>query len=101
MIQVSLPEEIAGFGSHIQNGPLLYSCETLSGVPHPVLQLPRQEGYGVVGAGPEEGHEDDQRAGVPFNPKYAMSLWSSMVEKFSIQEIPDKIGLQIVKKTES
>ena len=24
-----------------------------------------QEGHGCIGAGPEEGHEDDQRSGVP------------------------------------
>ena len=28
-----------------------------------VLEPPTQEGDGVVGAGPGEGHEDDQRAG--------------------------------------
>ena len=30
---------------------------------HPGLGPPVQEGLGVVGAGPEEGHEDAQRAG--------------------------------------
>ena len=29
----------------------------------PVLEPPTQEGHGVVGAEPREGHEDDQRAG--------------------------------------
>jgi len=32
---------------------------------HPVLEPPAQEGHGAVGAGPEEGYEDDQRAGAP------------------------------------
>ena len=37
----------------------LCSCETPPGVLHPVL------GHGDVEMGPEEGHEDDQRAGAP------------------------------------
>ena len=32
---------------------------------HPVLGPPTQEGHGTVGAGPEENHEDVQRAGAP------------------------------------
>jgi len=41
----------------------LCPCKSPSGVPCPILGLPAQEGHGAVGAGPEEGHEGDQRAG--------------------------------------
>ena len=42
--------------------PLLLFVSPLPGVLCPVLEHPAQEGHGVVGAGPEEGHKDDQRA---------------------------------------
>ena len=45
----------------------LYSAfiEGLYGVACPDLETPVQEGYRAVGVGPEEGHEEDQRAGAP------------------------------------
>ncbi|PKU46594.1 rna-directed dna polymerase from mobile element jockey- hypothetical protein [Limosa lapponica baueri] len=44
---------------------ILPLCETPRGVQHPALGSPTSEGHGSVGAGPEEGHKDDQRAEAP------------------------------------
>ncbi|PKU49662.1 protein themis isoform x2 [Limosa lapponica baueri] len=45
--------------------PLLCSFETLPGVLCSALESPVKERHEPVGASPEEGHEDDQRAGTP------------------------------------
>ena len=45
--------------------PLLYPCEAPSVALSPGLGSPAQERCVLVGAGPEEGEEDDWRAGTP------------------------------------
>ncbi|KAK4816719.1 hypothetical protein QYF61_021593 [Mycteria americana] len=48
-------QQVEGGGS----APLLCSGETSRGVLRPALEPSAQEGHGAVGAGPEEGHEND------------------------------------------
>jgi len=53
-------------GQQVKGGDsalLLCSGETPPGLLRPALKPSAQEGHGCVGAGPEEGHEDDPRAG--------------------------------------
>jgi len=47
------------------SAPLLRSHQTPPAGLHSALEPLTEEGHGCVGAGPEDGHEDDQRAGVP------------------------------------
>jgi len=54
-------------GQQVKGGDsvlLLSSGETPSGVLCPALETSAQERHGPVGAGPEEGHKNDQRDGM-------------------------------------
>ena len=62
-------------GQQVEGGdsaPLLLSPETPPGVLYPALEPPAQERRGPVGAGPEERHQNDPRAGAP--------LWQGQAE---------------------
>ena len=51
-------------GQQVKGGdsaPLLHSCETPSRVLCPGVESSAQDRHGSLGAGPEEGHENDQR----------------------------------------
>jgi len=47
------------------SAPLFCSGETSPGVLRPDEELSAQDRHGPVGAGPEEGHRNDQRNGTP------------------------------------
>ena len=48
------------------SAPLLRSGETSPGVLRPAVEPSAQERHGPVGAGPEEGHKNDQMDGTHF-----------------------------------
>ena len=72
---------------------LLSSCKAPLEVLHPGLGMPVQEGCRAVGTGSEEGHENDQRAGVPLLQRQAEGAGI-------IQPGKDKaLGLPVLKRS--
>ena len=52
-------------GNGGDSAPLLHSRQNPPGVLRPDLEPPTEEGHRAVGAGPEQDHKDDPRAGAP------------------------------------
>ena len=61
LLQKKCNQQVKGGDS----APLLRSRETPPAALRSALGPPTKEGHGPVGASPEEGHEDGQRAGAP------------------------------------
>ena len=59
------PKQRGQQGEGGDSAPLRRSGETPPGVLHPALEPSAQDRHGAVGAGPEEGNQNDQRAGTP------------------------------------
>jgi len=60
--QEKLSQQVEGGNS----ASLLCCGKTPPGVLHLALETPAKERHGPVGTGPEEGHKDGPRAGVPY-----------------------------------
>jgi len=66
------------------SAPLLRSDDTPLGVLCPALEPSAQERHGSVGAGPEESHPKDPRAGIPH-------LWGK-AERVGVVQLAEKKG---------
>ncbi|KAJ7419678.1 hypothetical protein WISP_52551 [Willisornis vidua] len=79
--------------------PLLCSHKTPSGVLRPALGPSEQDGHGPVRESPDEGHEDDQRAGaLPYEDRLRKLGLSGLEEKSLREDLTGTLVLESICK---